>query len=53
MVHAANPDDPAVAAQARPLFGFDWIHVRNTTLIGALIGALVGLMIALLRKRKG
>ncbi len=51
MVHAANPDDPAVAAQAEPL-GFNWIHLRNTTLIGALLGALVGLMIALLRKRK-
>ena len=51
-VHAANPDDPAVAAQARSFGSFDWSRLRDKALIGAAIGALFGLAIALLRRRK-
>jgi hypothetical protein len=48
MVHAANPDEPAIAARSQP---FSWSELRNTTLIGAALGALVGIAIALARKR--
>jgi hypothetical protein len=52
MVHAANPDDAAVAAQAESLSrgGFNWKQLRDRTLLGAGIGALFGLVIALARK---
>jgi hypothetical protein len=52
MVHAANPDDPAIAAKAQSFGGFNWTGLRNTTLIGAAIGAFVGILLALARKRK-
>lgn len=52
MVHAANPDDPAVAAKARPPGGFSWSSLLGRTLIGAVLGALVGIVVTLVRKRK-
>ncbi|MEP6939322.1 MAG: hypothetical protein ABI846_06120 [Rudaea sp.] len=51
-VHAANPDDPSVAAQVRPFGGFDWSQLRDKALFGAAIGAFVGIVIALVRRRK-
>ena len=54
MVHAANPDDPEVAAKAQSIGsgGFNWTELRNTTLIGAGIGAFIGLILAFVRRRK-
>lgn|GEM_PF-2670011 len=51
MVHAANPDDLALAARRRSFGSFSWKELRDTTLVGAALGLLVGIVIAALRKR--
>jgi hypothetical protein len=50
-VRAGNPDDPAVAAQARR--GFDTGGVGRAALIGAIIGGLVAVVAGLARRRRG
>jgi hypothetical protein len=41
---AANLNDPAVAAQAEPLGGFDFGSIGRKALIGGLIGLLIGVI---------
>lgn len=51
-VHVANPDDPALEAQAERLGGFSWKGVGRGALIGGIVGGFVGLVMTLVRKKK-